>query len=247
MLDLLDKAGYTREDLIKDNQEFGETAADTEKPCFEVTLEYRLEDDGLTVNMPLENLRFPENYPIYQIRLLENFASAPMGTKGYLFLPDGSGALMRFDDANTDRNTVSLPVYGVNPSIRSKRSNIKLEPASLPVYGIQSGDSALLAIIEENAAGSTIEAYRSGRNNGRNAVYTSFDICSVDYVYIAGSEAQSSVPVFNRGSLTGNCRVRYRLLTGEKAGYAGMARSYQQYLLDRTRFPKARRPTRRRW
>lgn len=237
VLELFDKAGYTAEDLQRDNLEFGETAAATEKLRFEVTLEYQLEDDGLTVSIPLENLRFSENYPIYQIRLLENLASAPMGTEGYLVLPDGSGALMRFDDANTDRNTVSLPVYDTNPSIRSKRSNVKEETASLPVYGIQSGDNALLAIIEENAAGATVEAYRSGRNNGRNAVYTVFDICSVDYVYIAGSETRSSVPVFNLGSLTGECRVRYRLLSGGEAGYVGMAQSYQEYLLERDGLP----------
>lgn len=230
VLALFDKAGYTTADLIEDQTAFGESATATEKPLFEVVLEYRLDEDGLVVSVPMERLRFSDNYPIRQIRLLEGLLSAPSGSEGYLFVPDGSGALMRFDAEHTAAGEVSLPIYGTDPSVRSKRTNTKLEAVSLPVFGIKNGGSAMLAIVEENAAGTTVEAYRNAESSARSAVYAVFDICAVDYVYIAGSDTRSSVPVFDLTSLSGECRVRYCPLSADKASYTGMAERYRDYL-----------------
>ena len=43
MLELYDKVGYTTDDLIADNAEFGEDTVITKRWQFEVTLVYRLE------------------------------------------------------------------------------------------------------------------------------------------------------------------------------------------------------------
>ncbi len=238
VLELFDKAGYTTDDLIKDNAEFGVETVITQRWQFEVTVVYRLEEDGLVVDVPLENLRFPAEAPIYQLRVLENLVSAPVDAEGYLFVPDGSGALMRFDASVTDRNVLSLPIYGANAAVHSEATHLVAEQASMPVYGVKRGDSALLAIIEEGDANATVSAYRANRNNALNTAYTQFDICTVDYVHIAGSDAKSTVPVYNLENLTGSCRLRFRMLEGEEADYVGMAASYQQYLLERDALPE---------
>ena len=234
VLALLDEAGYTEADLQKDNYDFGVNTALSEKISFEITIVYQLDNGDLMVDVPLDQIRYLNDFPLYQIKLLENLAAASGGSDGYIFVPDGSGALLNFNQNNTDKTLLSLPIYGDDDSIRSNEGTVAVnQTVHLPVYGIKSGDKAMLAIVEEGAASGTIQAYRANRNNQQYAVYTNFTVCDSDYVYLTGSDASSSVIQFNAVRLSGNYKIRYKFLHGTSANYSGMAQAYQQYLADK--------------
>ena len=111
-LALLLEAGYTEEDLIQDNAEFGVTSAAVNRPYFTVVLQYTLNEDGFTLAVPAERLQFSDDYPLYSLTLLENFGRLERSEEGFLLIPDGSGALIHFDKDNVKREKASVAVFG---------------------------------------------------------------------------------------------------------------------------------------
>ena len=67
---LLLEAGYTEEDLIQDNAEFGVTSAAVNRPYFTVVLQYTLNEDGFTLAVPAESLQFSDDFTLYSLTML---------------------------------------------------------------------------------------------------------------------------------------------------------------------------------
>ena len=199
---LLLEAGYTEDDLIQDNAEFGVTSAAVNRPYFTVVLQYTLNEDGFTVEVPTERLQFSDDYPLYSLTLLENFGRLERTEEGFLLIPDGSGALIRFDKDNVKREKASVAVFGEDLTVTTTAKlaqQVSSERAALPVFGMADGGEGFLAVIEDGEANATIEAYRSGGYNAYNAVYPRFLVINKDNVYLEGASSENSkVPQFQR-------------------------------------------------
>ncbi len=230
------EAGYTEDDLITDNAEFGLSTASVNRPYFTVVLQYTLNEDGFTVAVPTERLVFDEDYPLYDITLLENFGRTDRTHEGFLFLPDGSGALIRFNPENTRREKASIAIYGSDLTVTTTAKlagQVNTERATLPVFGMADGGAGYLAVIEEGQAAASVEAYRSGGYSAYNAIYPKFIVINKDNVYLEGGSSENSkVPQFQRTLFDGAYRVRYILLEKD-ATYSAMAGVYREYLYDR--------------
>ena len=227
------EAGYTEDDLLADNAEFGLNASAVNRPYFTVVLQYTLNEDGFTLSVPTERLLFDDDYPLYDITLFENFGRTDRTDDGFLFLPDGSGALIRFDTENTRREKASVAIYGEDLTVTTTAKlaqQVNTERAVLPVFGMNDGGTGYLAVIEEGQANASVEAYRSGGYNDYNAIYPRFIVINKDNVYMEGSSSENSkVPQFQRTLFDGAYRVRYILLEDE-ATYSAMACTYRSYL-----------------
>lgn len=238
VLELLDKAGYTAEDLAVDNAQFGISDILSKKATFEIVLEYRLEGNALHVEIPTNRLVYSNDFPLYQIKLLENFLSAKEGSDGYLMLPDGSGSLIRFNQSVDSRDAVSIPLYGADAAIKSENTTMSSQMACLPVYGIRENDSAILGIVDSGEANASIEAYRARRNNENYAVYPLFNVVNMDFIYLSGNDSLSTVPAFQKKIFDGNYSVKYLFLNGENANYIGMADAYRDELISTGKLKK---------
>lgn len=232
------KAGYTDDDLLADNAEFGITGASVNRPYFTVVLDYALTDDGLTVAVPTARLQFSDSYPLYDIRLLQNFGRTDRSDEGFLFVPDGSGAVIRFDPADTRGEAVSLAVYGEDLTVTStarRTGQLSTERVTLPVFGMADAGRGFLAVIEDGEANAYIEACRRGANNACNAVYPRFLVINKDNVYLEGASSESSkVPQFQQSLYDGAFQVRYILLNpDEEADVPAMAAACRAYLLEK--------------
>ncbi|MBQ8684096.1 MAG: hypothetical protein IJ518_06255 [Clostridia bacterium] len=227
------EAGYTEDDLLADNAEFGLNGAAVNRPYFTVVLQYTLNEDGFTVSVPTERLLFDDDYPLYDITLFENFGRTDRTEDGFMFLPDGSGALIRFDAKSTRREKASVAIYGDDLTVTTTAKlaqQVNSERAVLPVFGLKDGNAGYLAIIEEGQANAYVEAYRSGGYNAYNAIYPRFIVINKDNVYMEGSSSENSkVPQFQRTLFDGAYRVRYILLEDEVT-YSEMACTYRDYL-----------------
>lgn len=230
VLALLDKVGYTAEDLATDNATFGIINEGAVKVRFEVVLEYRLEGEELSVSIPTDKLVYLEDYPLYQIKLLENFATADSTAEGYILLPDGSGSLIEFDETITSRDLISIPIYEADGAIQTTSFSTMTQPACLPVFGLKKGDNGVLGVIESGEASASVEAYRAGRNNDNYAVYPVFNVVNMDFVYLSGNDALATVPAFQKELFDGSYEVNYHFLAGEDASYVGMAKAYRRKL-----------------
>lgn len=229
ILAYMEKVGYTDEDLIRDNADGGITTEVTSKPWFTLVLAYRLTEDGLSVSMPVERIEFNADYPLYEVDLLPHFGKAAQSEDGYVLLPDGSGALMRFSTEYGFRTEYGIPIYGLDWSVASdtlSTGQYSYEFASLPVFGMKDGDCAYLAVIDGGASKATVRFHPAGSYFQRNAAYLTFRMVNKDSVYLSGSDNSSKVIVFESSLAEETCSVSYRFLE-KGSGYAQMAAVYR--------------------
>ena len=94
-----ESAGYTREEYELDNSKIN-VSQSTGKAAFNVSVYYTLSDDGLVVDIPMEEIEYYGKYPITYLTPLPFFGAAGMDEEGFLFVPDGSGGIINFKNGN---------------------------------------------------------------------------------------------------------------------------------------------------
>ncbi|WP_160040016.1 DUF5696 domain-containing protein [Paenibacillus sp. USDA918EY] len=228
---VLEEAGYTAEDAAQDNKAngAGEEAA-SEEAEFTVPVVYALDGDSLVVSVPAKELKASKSFPIASLQLLKFFGAADAGKQGYIFVPDGSGALIRLNNQKLNAEGYDLPIYGNDGAFDVKEKIQTNEASRLPVFGLKQNDHALVGIIEDGEAGASVAADISGRNDSYNTVSGKFQVTAMDYYTLSSGTKTSAVPMFQTGKYQGNLQVRYAFLSGDAANYTGMAAAYRSYL-----------------
>ena len=226
--ELFRKAGYSLEKMKEDNK--ANLFETVEKPDFtiSVSIEYTLDNGNLVVNIPIDSLNYDQNeMNLVEMSVLPFFGAAGNDKTGYMFVPDGCGALIYLNGNKKGINAYNNPIYGADKVIDSDIDN----PADiyLPVFGVKSNDTAFLGIIESGAANADICAQVSGKETSYNQIYSKFrtreksdDISSIMNL--------SSNMVFQKENFDYDMRIRYVFLEDSKADYVGMANSYAEYL-----------------
>ena len=151
---------------------------------------------------------------------------------GYLFVPDGSGALVRFDSKKVNNTPLKTHVYGIDKTIDNRTRPNLVQNVNMPVFGLKESSNAFLAIIEDGAAFATISAYPAGVLSDMNEVFSGYNILSYQNVSI-GMNTQSRFISVQEALYQGSIRVRYAFLDADDADYVGMAKYYQRYLAER--------------
>lgn len=204
-------------------------------------VDYRLTDSGLAVAVPFDAIREGAVRKLVSLELLPYFDAAAPSDDGYLFIPDGSGALIRFKEQHLNYLTrYSEFIYGGDYAFKThvieqagmtRREDVYYNPrerAALPVFGMKRGSQGFAAIVEGGAHQARITAAPSGYQNVnlyRAAV--EFVYRNDDVVFFGNS---NEIPLFQSEAGAGDRSVRYVLLEGDKADYAGMAEAYRGYL-----------------
>lgn len=230
------EAGYTQEDFDFDEQNIG-AREENDSVWFQIPLTYRLEGDTLIAEIDPEEVSYnDEGYYLLGIDLLRYFG-ASLSDDGYLFVPDGSGALIYFNNGKTYASSYGAQVYGQDRTMIytayyesqiDARNTVKM-----PVFGVKDGDKAVFAVIEDGDANAVINAEVSGKTTGYNDVYASFSYLQYGETSLDDMVGANSYYMYSKPEFDGNLAVRYLFLTGEKADYSGMAEAYRNYLTGR--------------
>ena len=101
---------------------------------YNVTLCYSLSGDALRVQVPVERIGYPAEYPIKTLQVLPYFCAAPAGSEGWLLVPDGSGAQIRFDNGKTLQTPYYSDLYGWDEAL-SRESRTQETESLFPVFG----------------------------------------------------------------------------------------------------------------
>lgn len=132
---ILRYTNYTLEDMLRDHDECGYVLEDDSPPLFKMALEYYLNEDGVTVNLPARGITYDmAKYKLLEVKILPYFGAAFEDDEGYLFIPDGSGAIIDFEDAQT-YSTISGRLYGNDYSFYTVVGG-NMQTWRLPVYGV---------------------------------------------------------------------------------------------------------------
>ncbi len=226
---LFEKAGYTEEDYALD---MGEQSEEEEKISFTIPIEYRLTDKGLNVSIPTGQIQEGGGAKIFRLQVLKFFGAAGQSEEGYMFVPNGSGSLIQFNNGKKD-TAYSQHVYGIDPTAQSYVVTEEIEVARMPVFGVKRNDSAIFAIISNGDALANINADVSGKLNAYNYVYPEFNLREMELLDMFGiSNTQSDTPVVEKNYYDVNLSVDYAFLPKEEASYSGMANYYREVLKE---------------
>lgn len=247
-------AGYTPEDVQMDHEMVGIEPPWPDLRSFKISVEYVLDGADLVARIPARSVTYPievydpkvervMSYPLTTINLLPYFGAANTNSAGYLFVPEGPGALIYLNNGKTTLESYSRPVYGRDWSSMplTEYSTATKGQIYLPVYGLKNGDNAFLAIIEDGDALAQISAVVAGMRDSYNRVWAAFDFIPNARVNLQSDDShadlrhlrQLAMMMFQSRSYQGDITVRYSFLSGDDADYSGMARRYEQYLTEK--------------
>ncbi len=239
-LKAFEDAGYTEDDLLFDIEENNLNQVKPEPRIFLASVQYTLDGDALVAKVPMEGIVYPEDYPVGTLSLLSFFGAGGTGEDGSIFVPDGSGALIHFNNGKTRYPAYQQPVYGSDQTMSRVEQVVNTETIRLPVFGIIKEQAAVFGIVEEGDSAAVITADVSGRLNSYNYVHPVFTVLNKGDLTLNANEQQRSLPRFQENPTQSDFSVRYVFLAGEKASYQGMASYYQQYLRESGGLPQER-------
>jgi hypothetical protein len=242
-------------DAVKDGgltlllEDDGMTAVyDFRKPRIRVRVLYSLEEDCLKVRVPVEGMEcypdeagIPNLNTVTAVDVLPVLGAGGKEDKGWLLVPDGSGALIHFNNGVSSMQEYHAAVYGKDSGVEgqialsgtlSQQARTQEQVARLPVFGTyHEGGNGLMGVVTGNSAKASILA-RVSNLTSYNYVWSRFMVRNSGSMMMNSKEFGSSViGVSEREGLTrGEYEVRYYPLNGDKAGYAGMAARYRKYL-----------------
>ncbi len=233
-------------------------------------LSYRLEDDGSIIflfDFPNESITVPVRYALdpdgfvaeilsYGVReygknkllnvdFLPFFGAGGLNDTGYMLVPDGCGALIRYnnnrivseyygqDDKYTYGNDSGVKDYIVNGKATRQAFAIRENPF-LPIFGVSRNDVGYFAVVTQGAARSTIRANVAMRGTSYNTAWSLYNYRFLSSYQITdknGITKFKHVAEINREDWE-NYRVKYFFLERGKNEYANMAELYRGYLME---------------
>ena len=207
----------------------------TFKEGFTVPVMYTLNPDGFTAKVLCGEVTETGTSTIYSIQLLPFFGAAGEADGGYMFVPDGSGAIIDFNNGKTSVPEYSKIVYGADDSLPNYYERSRQEEIRLPVFGMKKNGGAFLAVIEDGDGFAYVNASVSGVKTALNNIYATGVYRATERLTIlngslgtAGNSLYTALEPANPDSFG----VKYIFLKPDNADYSGMAAAYRGYLTE---------------
>lgn len=201
-----------------------------EKQEFEVPCFFGITEEGFVAQILGEQIVQHGTLRISNISLLPFFGAGTREEDGYLMVPDGSGAIIRFNNQKQTYQGYNQSVYGRNLAQNIQNYTLVTQNAMMPVFGISRDGGSVLGVITNGASMSTIKANVSGKIAAVNHVYpiVSF-IQNESNTLLSGSDNEEVSVMLSRQTKDFTYEVTYFLLD-RNDGYVEMAERYRQYL-----------------
>ena len=166
---------------------------------------------------------------------------------GYVLVPDGSGALVRFTENRAKFTNYEGSVYGEDPAADmyyydSMDDAVPIKSPVMPVFGISHGDgtqAAFLAYADSGDEYMTIEV--SPSSTEQNQIKYTYAYAKFKYnaeFYQVTNQAGDSYRKIQDEPNNFDIDMTYQFLSGDgsdgtpSADYTGMAKAYRQHLID---------------
>ena len=199
----------------------------------DIPFEVFLENGELVTKIDTDNISISDkSLKITEISVTPYFLRGTAYDDGYLFLADGSGALIRFGTEVKSTSLYSRPIYGAEPTVTTSDDYLRTdeETVHMPVWGVSVNGSAVVAIGEDGEASGTLNAASCGQISSYANVYTSYKLLN-SIMYNLGNY---DTEIYDKISETvGTILTKYIFLSDEAADYNGMANAYRGYLIDK--------------
>lgn len=216
------------------------------KYFFSIPVSIVLDSDKLKIRIHSDeinektNAKAQNEYKLITVDLAQTFGAGRSNPErnhedGFLFVPDGSGAIIGFDNGKTSTGVYKSRVYGKDKAISTAIAAAKTEQTYLPVLGIvkelDGHDEGMVAVVNKGDSYAYVNAYVSGQNaNQLNSSWFSFDFRSTD-TFTMG--AKTDLKVYQSGAnRVDDIEVYYYFMTGDDVNIADLADTYRNYLIN---------------
>lgn len=198
---------------------------------FKIPVEVRLIEDYVEIKV-IDGEIEEGAFSLLNLKAYPQFGAQPSKDKnGYLLLPDGSGALVRFDENRTgDKSVYRESVYGADLAFYNEMTS--RNEIRMPVFGLKSGEQAFLGVMTEGEAYAKLFAAPAGSLGTSNWISPEWQY-RIKFFQSTDREGTEGFYTFSKDRFEASSRsARYYLLEGEAAGYDAMASRYRQYLIE---------------
>lgn len=197
-----------------------------------VPLRVAIGEDSFRVYVPAQDIEESGEDRLLEMELTPMLGAAGTEDTGYIVLPDGGGALMRFNNGKGSAGVYKAQVYGTDKAFSGTVDNNTALRAALPVLGLSYDGWGLLAVADQGDTHAYLNASAAGGTNSYNTASFSFSVRSRGE-YTIGEENYNSrtINLFQQGvSSAGEYSVTWYPLAAEESDYIGMARRYGRLL-----------------
>ena len=196
-----------------------------------VPVYFRLDGGSFRVSVPAAEITEGEKYWIKDLEILPYFAAGGTEDEGFILIPDGSGAVISFNNGKGASGDYTGKLYGRDDSFYLKKKTTVTEDVRLPVFGMERNGYGFLATASGADAAGKLMAGVAGTKTSYNYACFGFTLHSTDTVYInKDTWYEKGVLRVNEEQEFEELRVDYRFYEEENGGYFRMAELYRESL-----------------
>lgn len=207
------------------------------KEEFTIPVLYSIDSKGMTAQILNSEIKETGKNTVTKIILLPYWGAASTKENGYFLVPDGSGALINYNNGKSTSN-YQQNIYNTDGLMNIESNVVTTEKALMPVFGIKTDDKGALAVIRDGESCCKLYSFVSGGNNPYNIIYPEFTYRkSANITMLSKTWYPHEVTfISNKKVANENFAVKYIPLLGEDKGYSGMANEYREYLKENDGF-----------
>lgn len=213
----------------------------------------KITDDKFQFAMEDKSVKETGKSKLSKLSFMSFFGSVYEDTvPGYILLPDGCGALIRFQKTKVYQSGYSRKVYGSDLSIDKDKAASNMNgnrtddyatdehQLSFPLWGMVHGENqnGFLATIDSGELYTVINATPAGAENQT----VKFSRAYADFVYRSEYDKRvSNSKVISQPQEEMNVvnpKLTFTFLAGEKANYSSMAEIYRAQLIEKKLLPE---------
>jgi hypothetical protein len=228
MEEIFEAAGYTYEQYLE-NKELDNSASSSDRPVFNLEMDLRLEGNDLVVEIPYSSLEYRSDCPIYTITPLPYFGAADQNEDdGFLFVPEGGGSIINYNNGKYSQNTYYANVYGWDMCLM-RNFVVHNTRNYFNVFGQSCDGSSYICVMEGGAPYASVQAGVSGMVSNYNYVNAVYSICQRED-YNVSTMANAAVYAYLKELPDESIIQRYTFINS--GDYVDMAVAYREYLED---------------
>jgi hypothetical protein len=226
---------------VKLNFTFEVTEATSEEDTPEnivIPITFTLEQDYMKVSVLTGEIKEEDATKIVTtMSILKYFGAAGVNDKGYYVIPDGSGALIEFNNGKGVSPAYKGNIYGRDITKVETTSLANIKNVEFPMYGIVKNNAGLMAIMTKGDGQASVNALISGQSNKvfYNSAYFELTARSEDLYAISGeTDMAKNVRMFELyGIKVPEFEFRYYPVSGDDGNtdYVDVANKYRDYLM----------------
>lgn len=189
----------------------------------------------------------PDIQILTEIAINPFMSAADTNESGYMFIPDGSGAVINLNNGKSNYSNYCEYLYGRDITRVRDLESDAVEQAYMPVLAMVRGNNGMVMIADKGDTFATVNAAIAGNKQdqcGYNYCYFSFVLRCNDEYKMAGDGASIIVYENGDGIPVEEVSVRFYPITSEEetVPYTDIADVYRDYLVEEQGLVKKTKP-----